>query len=66
MTQKVLVSEDVHVLHGESEALIELDITDDFGDMIVVVPMDDCMIEVKWSDEYRRLVAVVKVIPQNE
>lgn len=44
-----------------SEALIEVDVDDD--GTIIIVPMDDCVIEVVWSAEHKRLVGVVRVIP---
>ena len=44
-----------------SEALIEMDVDD--HSKVVIVPMDDCIIEVVWSHEHERLVGVVREIP---
>lgn len=61
-----LVEKDVRVRSTDkcAEALIERDV-DDIR-KLVVVPMDDCMIEVMWSHEHERLVAVVREVPFGE
>lgn len=61
MAEKLFVSEDVRIVHGDSEVLVESDVDD--GSKIVIVPMDDCIVEVVWSHEHERLVGVVRDIP---
>ena len=58
--------EDVFVtsIDDSAEALVERDLDDD--GKIVIVPMDDCIIEVVWSYEHERLVGVVRETPERD
>ena len=44
-------------------AMVETDV--DTG-LLTIVPLDDCMIEIKWSSDHNRLVAVVRDVPSRD
>lgn len=46
------------ICNGFSE--VEIDISED--NTIKVVPMDDVMLEIVWSDEHRRLICIARVL----